>query len=86
MDDILDILFRLNEDGIVIIMIEHIMRALMRFSERIVVLDAGSMSGGEQRMLATTRALMSEPRILLVDQPSAALAENEMVKQYYLGA
>ena len=41
LDDILDILFRLNERGITIIMIEHIMRAVMRFSERIVVLDAG---------------------------------------------
>ena len=40
-DDILTILFRLNEGGITIIMIEHIMRAVMRFSERIVVLDAG---------------------------------------------
>jgi len=40
-DDILAILFRLNEGGITIIMIEHIMRAVMRFSERIVVLDAG---------------------------------------------
>ncbi len=40
-DDILEILFRLNERGITIIMIEHIMRAVMRFSERIVVLDAG---------------------------------------------
>lgn len=40
-DDILDILFRLNERGITIIMIEHIMRAVMRFSERIAVLDAG---------------------------------------------
>ena len=40
-DDILEILFRLNETGITIIMIEHIMRAVMRFSERIVVLDAG---------------------------------------------
>ena len=40
-DDILDILFKLNERGITIIMIEHIMRAVMRFSERIVVLDAG---------------------------------------------
>ena len=40
-DDILDILFRLNEAGITIIMIEHIMRAVMRFSTRIVVLDAG---------------------------------------------
>ena len=40
-DDILEILFRLNEQGITIIMIEHIMRAVMRFSERIAVLDAG---------------------------------------------
>ena len=40
-DDILAILFRLNKQGITIIMIEHIMRAVMRFSERIVVLDAG---------------------------------------------
>ena len=40
-DDILTILFRLNEERITIIMIEHIMRAVMRFSERIVVLDAG---------------------------------------------
>jgi len=40
-DDILAILFRLNERGITIIMIEHIMRAVMRFSERIVVLVAG---------------------------------------------
>jgi branched-chain amino acid transport system ATP-binding protein len=40
-DDILAILFRLNERGITIVMIEHIMRAVMRFSERIVVLDAG---------------------------------------------
>ena len=40
-DDILEILFRLNAQGITIIMIEHIMRAVMRFSERIAVLDAG---------------------------------------------
>jgi len=41
-DDILAILFRLNEQGISIIMIEHIMRVVMRFSERVVVLDAGN--------------------------------------------
>ena len=40
-DDILTILFRLNERGVAVIMIEHIMRAVMRFSERVVVLDAG---------------------------------------------
>ena len=42
-DDILGVLFRLNERGVAVIMIEHIMRAVMRFSERVVVLDAGKM-------------------------------------------
>lgn len=41
-DEILDILFQVNERGVAVIMIEHIMRAVMRFSERIVVLDAGA--------------------------------------------
>ena len=35
---------------------------------------AGSMSGGEQQMLALARALMSTPRILLIDEPSVGLA------------
>ncbi|MDP6352984.1 MAG: ABC transporter ATP-binding protein [Alphaproteobacteria bacterium] len=35
---------------------------------------AGSMSGGEQQMLAIARALMSEPEILIVDEPSVGLA------------
>jgi len=35
---------------------------------------AGSMSGGEQQMLALARALMTAPRILLVDEPSVGLA------------
>jgi branched-chain amino acid transport system ATP-binding protein len=40
-DEVLEILFALNGKGITIIMIEHIMQAVMRFSQRIVCLDAG---------------------------------------------
>ena len=40
-DEVLQILFRLNEQGITIIMIEHIMQAVMRFSQRVICLDAG---------------------------------------------
>ena len=40
-DEILEILFKLNGRGVAVIMIEHIMRAVFRFSERVVVLDAG---------------------------------------------
>ena len=40
-DDLLAILLKMNEAGTTVIMIEHIMRAVMRFSQRIAVLDAG---------------------------------------------
>src|SRR2546428_610205 len=40
-DEVLKILFDLNAAGITIIMIEHIMQAVMRFSQRVICLDAG---------------------------------------------
>ena len=38
--------------------------------------SAGTMSGGEQQMLAIGRALMAKPRLLMVDEPSLGLAPN----------
>jgi len=42
-DEVLQILFDLNATGITVIMIEHIMQAVMRFSQRVVCLDAGKI-------------------------------------------
>ena len=42
-DEVLVILRRLNDTGITVIMIEHIMQAVMRFSERVICLDAGQI-------------------------------------------
>jgi branched-chain amino acid transport system ATP-binding protein len=42
-DEVLKILFALNAEGITIVMIEHIMQAVMRFSQRVICLDAGKI-------------------------------------------
>ena len=43
---------------------------------------AGSLSGGEQRILALARALVIRPRLMLVDEPSAALAPGAIDRVY----
>ena len=57
-DEILALLFKLNDQGIAIIMIEHIMRAVMAFSQRAVVLVAGRKIADD-----TTDAVMSNAEV-----------------------
>ncbi len=52
---------------------EHVFHLFPRLKER-ATQRAGTMSGGEQQMLAIGRALMSKPRLLLMDEPTLGLA------------
>jgi len=53
--------------------IEHVCQIFPRLKERLKQM-AGTMSGGEQQMLAMARALMSHPRLICMDEPSMGLS------------
>ncbi len=63
---------RADKDGIAADR-EHVLELFPRLAERINQ-KAGTMSGGEQQMLAVARAMMAKPKLLMLDEPSMGLA------------
>ncbi|HHT63429.1 MAG: ABC transporter ATP-binding protein [Bacillota bacterium] len=65
--------FLVNDKAVVKQRLEHVFQRFPRLAER-KNQNAGTLSGGEQQMLAMGRALMGQPKILLLDEPSMGLA------------
>jgi len=62
-------------------MLAQVLATFPRLGERLRQ-AAGTMSGGEQQMLATGRAMMSQPRLLLLDEPSLGLAPKMIAEMF----
>jgi len=65
--------YRRRKDSSVADDLEHVYELFPRLKER-EKQKAGTMSGGEQQMLAMGRALMAKPKVLLLDEPSMGIA------------